>query len=87
MKYRKKPAVIDAEQFLGTVESFKRLCDWAGEDFPASLTELGECVMMVIFTLEGNMEVRENDWVIKGVEGEFYPCKPTIFKKTYEAVK
>ena len=41
---------------------------------------------MVIPTLEGVMVARENDWIIKGVAGELYPCKPHIFKATYEAI-
>ena len=41
----------------------------------------------VISTLEGDMEVSPGDWIIKGVVGEFYPCKPDIFEKTYEKVK
>ena len=39
-----------------------------------------------IKTLEGNMKAENNDWIIKGVNGEFYPCKPDIFEKTYELV-
>ena len=42
---------------------------------------------MGIWTLEGVMTIKEGDWIIKGVEGEFYPCKPDIFEKTYEAVE
>ena len=81
-KYRKKPVVIDAiqvgdanvkevEAFLGNVDhSF----GWHVVPYPH----------WAISTLEGTMEGRVTDWIIKGVAGEFYPCKPDIFEATYE---
>ena len=76
-KYRKKPVVIEAIQLgllnLADVEAF------VGGD--AGNTSEG----LVIATLEGAMHVSLGDWIIRGVQGEFYPCKPDIFEATYEA--
>ena len=82
MKYRKKPVVIEAVQFDGTDES----CDWL-------LPQLRDGTIsrsfnkLYIKTLEGTMTADVGDWIIKGVNGEFYPCKPDIFDKTYEAAE
>ena len=77
-KYRKKPVVIEAVQFTAN--------DWhAARDFVGSAAkETPEG--LVIHTLEGDMLASLNDYIIKGVDGEFYPCKPDIFEKTYEPV-
>lgn len=91
MKYRKKPVVIEAMQWTGiNIEEIK---SFVGESLQYSIIdtawEVGKGrphVLMKIKTLEGNMEVSEKDFIIKGVNGEFYPCKPEIFEKTYEAV-
>ena len=75
-KFRKKPIVIEAWQFI-----MNSPYGWP----PVPLyAEGGE---IFIETLEGNMKVSEEDWIIKGIAGEFYPCKPDIFKATYEAVE
>lgn len=78
-KFRKKPVVIEARQFDG--RNGIELLGWIGgteleEDF------LGE--YLEIKTLEGIMRADKNDWIIKGIAGEFYPCKPDIFEATYE---
>lgn len=78
MKYRKKPVVIDAIQFTG---NFGELEDFVGGD---ANFKNGE---MVIATLEGAMRVSLGDWIIKGVKGEFYPCKDDIFALTYDPVE
>lgn len=75
MKFRKKPVVIEAVQFDGSVESWHSLCDWMGIAHNGNNS---------VSTLEGNMNVSKDDWVIRGVKGEFYPCKPDIFEATYE---
>ena len=78
-KYRKKPVVIDALQWDGSEESSHeiiRFCNMATWNIPINT--------IVIDTLEGTMRVDEKDYVIKGVAGEFYPCKPDIFVKTYD---
>ena len=78
-KYRKKPVVIEAVQFTGL--NFDEIEKFVGGDYGKN--EKGEGV---IATLEGPLHVSTNDWIIKGVKGEFYPCKPDIFAATYEPV-
>jgi hypothetical protein len=80
--YRKKPVIIEAQ--LLTRENFEDVGEWAG---------VAECwgldapiPALHIRTLEGTMKALLGDWVIKGVQGEFYPCKPDIFDTTYELV-
>ena len=88
-KYRKKPVVIEAFLWTGgpdqaedptwivdKIKSGDVLVDRDGEGVP----------FLNIFTLEGTMAAEIGDYIIKGVEGEIYPCKPGIFKKTYEKV-
>jgi hypothetical protein len=86
MKYRKKPVVIEAVQFngtpLGALVVFD-LFDVPGGKFVPSPGSL-ETGTLLIPTLEGNHTASPGDWIIKGVKGEFYPCKPDIFAATYE---
>ena len=81
-KYRKKPVVIEAIQFTdetkGMCHNFVRCNTSAGFDKVSGLPELK------IQTLEGVMTASIGDYIIKGVNGEFYPCKPDIFLKTYD---
>ena len=83
MKFRKKPVVIDAIQFLGDDKNVIECMDFCQsitkETYRANNT-------LTIPTLEGKMICSKGDWIIKGVNGEFYPCKPDIFEKTYEKV-
>jgi hypothetical protein len=79
-KYRKLPVVIEAMQF--TYETKDIIFHWITCNCYADFED-GKPIL-VIQTLEGDMTVRFYDWVIKGVNGEFYPCKPDIFAKTYE---
>lgn len=83
-KYRKKPVIIDAVQWTGSnhliCETFLK---GSGAYFSYNNYKLGG---IIIPTLEGKMEAAPGDWIIKGVNGEFYPCKPDIFAKTYELV-
>lgn len=77
MKFRKKPIVVQAEQWFHGKE-----IDGVDEYF---IDVLGVKIKKHrVKTLEGNMEVSPGDWIITGVEGEKYPCKPDIFDKTYE---
>ena len=87
MKFRKKPVVIEAIQSTGTPESNREIIDWTrGSATPASMDQHPEHgSLLSINTLEGTHWVSSGDWVIKGVAGEFYPCKPDIFEQTYEA--
>jgi hypothetical protein len=80
-KYRKKPVVIEAVQWQGGEPSWSEIVDMGLTDF--SPGEMGSRTFY-INTLEGKMKAEKGDWIIKGVNGEFYPCKPDIFEKTYE---
>ena len=81
MKFRKKPVVIEAIQYTGTEESYKEICDFVGGKLDVRRDRI-----ILIPTLESPHEASPDDWIIKGVKGEFYPCKPDIFKETYEMV-
>ena len=88
-KYRKKPVVIEAVQLLW--ENWVAVCDLAkvgklSDGKPEGLID-GEKIQLQIPTLEGLMTADENDWIIKGIKGEIYPCKPDIFEATYEKVE
>lgn len=88
-KFRKKPVVIEAWQYTGNNSYlFQSLSDNIKESpvlEPAENNPTGEYLQ--ISTLEGVMIAIVGDWIIKGVNGEFYPCKPDIFEKTYEPVE
>jgi hypothetical protein len=87
-KWRKKPVVIEAIQYHPA--EINKLRDFLGylrfATFQNTIVE-NPIFCPVIETLEGDMKVNVGDWVIKGVNGEFYPCKPDIFEKTYERVE
>lgn len=85
-QYVKKPVTIDAFQWDGTREGMTEITDWMNENgvSPYIHVEDGE-VVFGIPTLEGVLTISSGDFVIKGVQGEFYPCKPDIFEKTYES--
>lgn len=95
MKYRKKPLTIEAIQWIK--ENDLELENWLCSEKSVEL-EIDEHLHVAgvgvpyisgikIKTLEGTMEAKYGDYIIKGVNGEFYPCKPDIFKKTYEALE
>ena len=75
MKFRKKPVVIEAVQFTGEQP-------WPEGVYASSNPR--ERDTPVCWTLEGPLHVSVGDWIIRGVKGEFYPCKPDIFAATYE---
>lgn len=89
MKFRKKPVVIEAIPFTGGEEEGKKIVAWiqlnggkakwngkgGGHPYPENIK---------IETLEGTMFAIPGDWIIQGVQGEFYPCKPDIFAATYD---
>lgn len=88
-KYRKKPVVIDAVQWDGL--NIGEIVEFVGESLEYQIIdtayEAGVApphVDMVIHTLEGDHRASVGDYIIKGVRGEFYPCKPDIFWQTYE---
>ena len=74
-RFQKKPIVIEAT--IVTHEEEGAIAEWCGG-------QLGTSSGIYISTLEGLMYAAVGDWVIKGIEGEFYPCKPEIFRKSYE---
>ena len=81
-KYRKKPVEIEAIKFNGF--NFGEINDWMFNCqgvYPSYYKE-----SITISTLEGDMKASVGDYIIRGVNGEFYPCKPDIFEKTYEAL-
>jgi len=82
MKYRKKPVVIEAMQF--TDENKNQVFNWMSGQYAAGFED-GKPILK-IGTLEGVMIARIGDYIIKGVKGEYYPCKPDIFLATYEKV-
>lgn len=86
-RYRKKPIVIEAIEvrsaLLAASRQWNALPEWLREAY-----ELGKVIFAAdtveIATLEGNMTASIDDWIIRGVKGELYPCKPDIFEATYE---
>ena len=92
MKYIKKAVVIDAIQVKAN--NFDRICDFMGctpEQVLNPMSDIDEFgdsrdpyLGVIIDTLEGKMQANIGDMIIKGVKGEFYPCKPDIFKATYD---
>ena len=88
MKFRKKPVVIEAVQL--TEQGFLEMPEWLKHAINngfvvVSLTMSG--YVASIYTLEGVMNGVSGDWIIRGVKGELYPCKPDIFEMTYERVE
>ena len=86
MKFRKKPVVIEAIRFNDAGDFMKILIDLGCTNATLQGDYNIEC-RLVIPTLEGDHIANQGDWIIKGVKGEFYPCKPDIFEMTYEAVE
>lgn len=87
MNFRKKPIVIEAVQWLGTFESYHNVCLFVGESLQNNHCGQDEPQELYIDTMEGKMVASKSDWIIKGIKGEFYPCKDEIFRETYEAVE
>lgn len=93
-KYRKKPVEVEAIQWVG--DNLRQVIDFTGkyyrfDEWFSSMEEYEAHVkadrnIFKVFTLEGVMEASVGDYIIKGVKGEFYPCKPDIFEATYEPV-
>lgn len=85
MKYRKKPVVIDAVQWTG--DNKAEIDEFILQRNEAGLSHGFDPEGLFIYTLEGIHRANINDFIIKGVKGEFYPCKPDIFEMTYEPVE
>lgn len=89
-KYRKKPVVVEAMQLLD-VDSAEKICLWASKNRPDMANRIigiahYNPLTISIETLEGTMYAHTGHWIIRGIKGEFYPCKNDIFQATYEEV-
>lgn len=95
MKYRKKPVVIEAFQYDGDLRGINGyyVPEWAIKAFEDGVMHFGALKLdgplceLFIDTLEGTHHVSVGDYIIQGVNGELYPCKPDIFEKTYEQIE
>jgi len=88
MQYRKKPIIIDAIQFTGVnVQEInvQEIIEFTN-DTAYLIIGIDGIPSMIIPTLEGDHKANVGDWIIKGIAGEFYPCKPDIFTETYEVI-
>lgn len=83
-KYRKKPVVINAIQWTGDNITELRT---SFPDFMYKSALVGKDPRLIVYTLEGAMTASVGDFIVMGIDGEFYPCKPSIFEKTYEKVE
>lgn len=81
MNYRKKPRIVQAVQFTGA--NLEELRAFVPEEFRDN--RIGRPLGIV--TLEGIMHISKGDWIIRGIKGEYYPCKPDVFEATYEKVE
>ena len=90
MQYRKKPVVIEAWPFYGnrTDVVHRQMPDWLRDAINSGRVyyQGGDDPYYTIETLEGTMRASTDDWILHGVKGEIYPCKPDIFEATYEPV-
>jgi hypothetical protein len=88
-KFRKKPVVIEAEQYAGNTDSgwVQGMCNnWKCPDPALPYIPGMHRAAPHVHTLEGPLLVSHGDWIIRGVKGEYYPCKPDVFEATYEPV-
>lgn len=85
MKYIKKTVEIEAVQFVDTPERICEIAEFMGGDLRVNYEDKDN-PYIPIETLEGTMKASVGDYIIKGVKGEFYPCKPDIFEQTYDCV-
>ena len=100
-KYRKKPVVVEAMQLEWS--TWSEMCDFAGvgclaqnkpqgcyldeNNHPLPGDQVSEVMGLIVPTLEGLRVARQGDWVIRGIAGELYSCKPDIFEATYEEIE
>lgn len=82
-RYRKRPVIIEAVQFTG--DNLAEIAEFTGYVLDDRYD--GRYETIVIWTLEGDMEARVGDFIIRGVNAELYPCKPDVFEATYEAIQ
>jgi hypothetical protein len=98
MRFRKRPVEIEAMQLVGNAVDVHQVYLWVEENTQGSFDPMADEVpasgvsidpatgFLLIATLEGVMQAKPGDWIIQGVQGEFYPCGPDIFEATYEPV-
>lgn len=87
-KFRKKPIVVEAMQFDGTYDSAVAIVSWASTPFVRPhYWSNGQLFGVTIESHYGQTTAHRDDWVIKGVNGEFYPCPPIVFAETYERLE
>lgn len=85
-KYKKRPVIVEAEQFVvWDLRKIPTFVDLHGATFPIYKND-NQKPYVVIPTLEGQHIASHLDFIIKGIQGELYPCKPDIFEKTYEKI-
>jgi len=84
-QFRKIPVIINAVKYLGLYDSAKNYDQWFQDAIKDGSVVLHENGDFDVKTLEGTMAGRRGDYIIRGVKGELYPCKPEIFELTYEA--
>lgn len=85
MRFRKKPVEVEAVQFTG--ENGDEIVAWCSKNNKTVIpVEYFGRTCILIHTIEGEMNASPGDWIIRGIKGEFYPCKPDIFEMTYEPV-
>lgn len=79
--YQQKPIIVEAVQFNDTPESIEEIHEFVNAQITISYEEPEP--KLIIRTLEGDMKASVGDYIIKGIQGEFYPCKPSIFEQSY----
>ncbi len=85
MTYRKKPVEIEAVQFEDTPERIEEIAAFVGRDLRVNYGDKNN-PYIPIETLEGTMKANVGDYIIRGIKGEYYPCKPDVFEATYDRV-
>ena len=91
-RFRRKPVEVEAMVYRNNEKDARAVVGWICKEpgwkpaVPGDVRAYYDGHCLVIGTLEGAMHAKDGDWIVKGVEGEFWPVKPRIFKKTYEAV-
>ena len=87
-KFRKKPVVIEARRLpIASATRIGDIMEWCGSTEFWTKPGDGAVYGIIVPTLEGRHEAGWGDWIIKGIKGEFYPCKDDIFQATYEAAE
>ena len=96
LEAKKKPVIIECIEWIGTIQSTREVLEFMGQKVVTNCNKSSDAFLdyhekclnfgLTIKTLEGDMKASVNDFIIKGVSGEFYPCKPDIFYNTYDII-